>query len=247
MNSIIKKTSFLVNYLPYSNWFYYTSVFFLFKYSSSFFYHEYLNSKYKKAIQIILKQLKKEYIIQNDQTIPTLELLYFFYYKCLREVFKIDFIKFRIQRRIYFKGNYIYGYINCCKSFIKQLRQKEEMILHEISDFFQIDIDILYLIFEKEVNFRKIKGKYFSSRKDIIIPINLDRKKMEYIIQFLFKKFKFYFDKFKKENPDLKENLIQIISENYSFDSVYYEYNGIEYEIIEKFLYQNNLQIVEID
>ena len=247
MNSIIKKTTFLVNYLPYSNWVYYTSVFFLFKYSSDFFYQEYLNRKYKKAIQVILNQLKKEYIIPNDQTIPTLELLYYFYYKCLREVFNIDFIKFRIQRRIYFKGNYIYGYINCCKSFIKQLRQKEEMILQEISDFFQIDIDILYLIFEKEVNFRKIKGKYFSSRKDIIIPINLDRKKMEYIIQFLFKKFKFYFDKFKKENPDLKENLIQIISENYSFDSVYYEYNGIEYEIIEKFLYQNNLQIVEID
>ena len=247
MNSIIKKTTFLLNYLPYSNWVYYTSVFFLFKYSSDFFYQEYLNRKYKKAIQVILNQLKKEYIIPNDQTIPTLELLYYFYYKCLREVFKIDFIKFRIQRRIYFKGNYIYGYINCCKSFIKQLRQKEEMILHEISDFFQIDIDIVYLIFEKEVNFRKIKGKYFSSRKDIIIPINLDRKKMEYIIQFLFKKFKLYFDKFKKENPDLKENIIQIISENYAFDSVYYEYNGIEYEIIEKYLYQNNLQIIELD
>jgi hypothetical protein len=70
---------------------------------------------------------------------------------------------------------------------------------------------------------------------------------MEYIIQFLFKKFKFYFDKFKKENPDLKENIIQIISENYAFDSVYYEYNGIEYEIIEKYLYQNNLQIIELD
>ena len=53
MNSIIKKTTFLVNYLPYSNWVYYTSVFFLFKYSSDFFYQEYLNRKYKKAIQVI--------------------------------------------------------------------------------------------------------------------------------------------------------------------------------------------------
>ena len=247
MNSIIKKTFFFFNILPYSSWIYYSSIIFMLKYSADFLYEDYLNRKHKKQIEKILQKLKEEYIIPRDQTISTLELLYFFYYKCLREVFKIDFVKFRIQRRLYFKGNYIYGYINCCKSFIKQLRQKEEMILHEISDFFQIDIDILYLIFEKEVNFRKIKGKYFSSRKDIIIPINLDRKKMEYIIQFLFKKFKFYFDKFKKENPDLKENLIQIISENYSFDSVYYEYNGIEYEIIEKFLYQNNLQIVEID
>ncbi len=248
MNSIVQKTSFLVNYLPYSNWFYYTSVFFLFKYSSSFFYHEYLNSKYKKAIQIILKQLKKEYIIQNDQTIPTLELLYFFYYKCLREVFKIDFVKFRIQRRLYFKGNYIYGYINCCKLFIKHLKEKEEMILNEISNYFKIDIEILHLIFEKEgINYRKIKGNYFSSRKDIIIPNNLDRKNIEYIIQYLFKKYKFYFDKFKKENPDLKENIIQLISENCAFDSIYYEYNGIEYEIIEKYLYQNNLQINELD
>lgn len=248
MNSIIKKTFFFFDILPYSSWIYYSSIIFMLKYSADFLYEDYLNRKHKKQIEKILQKLKEEYIIPRDQTISTLELLYFFYYKCLREVFKIDFIKFRIQRRLYFKGNYIYGYINCCKFFIKQLKEKEEMILNEISNYFKIDFEILHLIFEKEgINYRKIKGNYFSSRKDIIIPNNLDRKNIEYIIQYLFKKYKFYFDKFKKENPDLKENIIQLISENCAFDSIYYEYNGIEYEIIEKYLYQNNLQINELD
>ena len=130
-------------------------------------------------------------------------------------------------------------------SYLKEAYPYEEEILQSIADIFDVKLDVVKSIFSREeVDYRKMKGRYFSQRNDIEIPCELDIKKMDEIIQFLHKKFCLCYNKIKEMNQAIKEYKAQLIAEYYAFDCVFFEYD-IEYEVIEKCLYQNNLSVIE--
>jgi hypothetical protein len=58
---------------------------------------------------------------------------------------------------------------------------KEEEILFLISKVFEIQIDIVHSVFSREeINYKKMKGKFYSQKYEIEIPNELDNiKKIE--------------------------------------------------------------------
>jgi hypothetical protein len=231
--------------LPYSNLFYYSSLVFMWKLS-----HNYLSKTYTKLskqsqLKSILTQLKTQYVIP-DQSTSSLEIIYYIYFKCLNEVYEEEIKRFKNSRRFFLKSNRLYDYIKLCKTFTHEMLHKEEEILFLISKVFEIQIDIVHSVFSREeINYKKMKGKFYSQKYEIEIPNELDNiKKIESIVQYMYKHYLFSFNKMKELNLNLKEEEKLLIAEYYAFDSVYFEYE-IEYEVIEKCLYQNNLTVIE--
>ena len=242
--SLIKLPKFNLSKFPFSKYLYYGSVFFMLKFSYDTINKEIYTKSKKKQLLSLLKELKEKYEI-NDQSTSTLEIIYYIYFKCLNEVYDNESKKFKTQRRNYLKVNYLYGYVNLCLSYLKEAYPYEEEILKSIADIFDVKLDVVKSIFSREeVDYRKMKGRYFSQRNDIEIPCELDIKKMDEIIQFLHKKFCLCYNKIKEMNQAIKEYKAQLIAEYYAFDCVFFEYD-IEYEVIEKCLYQNNLSVIE--
>lgn len=244
-NALIRKIPFnILHKIPFSNYLFYGSVFLMLKVSYDYFSKDYYRKTKKRQLIALLQNLKENYSI-TDQSTSSLEIIYYIYYKCLHEIYENEFRKFKLQRRSYIKVNYIYGYINICLGFLKEIYQYEEEILFLISKVFEIKMDVVKSIFSREeVNYKKMKGRYYSQKTEYEIPCELDIKKMNEIIQFLYKKYLMCYNKVKEINQNLKDQKIQLIAEYYAFDCVFFEYD-IEYEVIEKCLYQNNLSVIE--
>ncbi|MCQ2819290.1 MAG: hypothetical protein MJ252_18660, partial [archaeon] len=113
-----------------------------------------------------------------------------------------------------------------------------------------IKFDLIQLMFnkldesEEEIDLRKIKGKYFNTRNDVEIPLFLEGKKLNQVIKYLHNKYLELIQFIKESTLQIKEEKILLVSECYAFDCTYFEYE-VEYEVIEKCLYQNNLKVVE--
>lgn len=242
-------------FTSYSSLFYYGSIFFM--YSSSLDHTLQIIAKHKRKNKLkkLLEELKEEFPMKDKSnssstSINSLEILFFIYFKCLNEVYSEEKKKFIIQRRLFLKEGLTMSYIKTCLNYFKEELEYEEEIFEEISKSFNIKFDLIQLMFnkldesEEEIDLRKIKGKYFNTRNDVEIPLFLEGKKLNQVIKYLHNKYLELIQFIKESSLQIKEEKILLVSECYAFDCTYFEYE-VEYEVIEKCLYQNNLKVVE--
>lgn len=230
--------------LSLGNYFYFTSLFFIAKTSFSVIEKNYKKKQKNSQIKALLLQEAKQYSF--EQMIPeSYAVLYYLFIKTYYSVFKNELIAFKDYRRTLLKNNRQYQYVQYCQLFHKQMKVFELEILSAMAECFNIKYEIIKTIFSKiDVNYKEIKGKYSAELEGINQPSNLEIKRLEEIIRSLHNHYLNYYGKLKEMNLNFKEEKLQLLSELYSFDQIYFEY-GIESEIIEKCLYQNNLDLVE--
>lgn len=230
--------------ISFTNYLYYTSIFLIAKASFDAIKKTHIQRSKLTQIKTLLLQEAKKYSFEQ-MTPESYSVLYYLYIKAYHSVLKNELSAFKISRRKLLKNNRHYYYVKFCQSFHKQMRIFELEILSSISECLNIKYDIMKTIFSKsDVNYKEIKGKYYAEQQGMDLPSDLDIKKMEEIIRNLHSQYLFYYTKMKEMNLNIKEEKLQLISEIYAFDQIYFEY-GIESEIIEKCLYQNNLDLVE--